>query len=146
MRSGRKRGITGLGVALLFVLAFAIFFHLNFKRVIVEGPSMEPTLHHKSWVMVTKAYWLVGALGKKDIVLLTDTGPTGYMIKRIYATAGDHVDRANWPLKHDITQGDYIVPPGHIFVVGDNRLQSQDSRDFGPVPLSNVLGKVVISP
>ncbi len=149
MRKRKKRTITGFGIAMLFVLAFAVFFRVNFTQVVVQGPSMLPTLREGQRVLVTKAYWLVGALKDKDIVVMTDTGPTGYMIKRIHAMSGEQVDLASAPRQHSILQsegGGYTVPAGHIYVIGDNRPKSQDSRDFGPLPEGRVLGKVVVFP
>jgi signal peptidase I len=45
-----------------------------------------------------------------------------------------------WNIDHF---GPYTVPPGHYFVLGDNRHRSQDSRYTGPVPISDLVGKVV---
>jgi signal peptidase I len=144
MERSKKRALTGFGVALLFILGFAVFGLFNIKTVIVSGPSMMPTLHTGQRVLATKAYWLVGGLQKKDIVVVTDSGPTGYMIKRINAMPGEAVAWTLAPRTWDVTRGEYVVPEGHVWVIGDNHSVSEDSRDFGPVPLDKILGKVVV--
>ena len=144
MKPNRKRAITGFGVTLLFLLAFAIYFHFTFTTVVVSGESMLPTLKNGQKVLTSKAYWLVGPIKEKDVILIKDDGPTGYIIKRVYRLAGEAVDWALVPDNFDFRRGEFKVPPGYIYVLGDNRAVSEDSRKFGPVPLDKVIGKVVI--
>ena len=79
-------------------------------------------------------------------------------VKRVIGKAGDrlafhdgHVYRngtqlnepyTNGPMEFSI-EGEYVVPEGTVFVMGDNRNHSSDSRFIGPVPISHVLGHVV---
>lgn len=131
---------------MLLVLAFSVFFYLNFKTVQVSGVSMVPTFKDGQRVLVSKAYWLIGPIRNKDIVVISDDGPTGFMIKRVYKMAGETVDWKNIPDGHKIADGPFVVPEGTVFVLGDNRDQSEDSRRFGPVELEKILGKVVVRP
>jgi signal peptidase I len=146
MRKTKKRAITGFGVLLTLILVFAIFFYLNFKTVQVSGVSMLPTLKDGQRVLVSKAYWLVGPIHKGDIVVIRDETPTGFIIKRIHFMAGEKVDWKWVPDSWQLKDGPMVVPEGQIFVMGDNKPQSEDSRRFGPVPIADVLGKVVVWP
>lgn len=136
--------MTGFGFAMLLVLVFAIFFYANFKTVQVSGRSMFPTFKDGQRVLVSKAYWLVGPIQDKDVVVLKDTGPTGFIIKRVYRKENEAVDWKFVPDDYGIDQGTYKVPKGNIYVLGDNLPESEDSRRFGPRPVSDVLGKVIV--
>jgi signal peptidase I len=131
---------------LLCLLGFAIYFHLTFTTVVVSGESMLPTLKSGQRVLTSKAYWLVGPIKEKDVVVIRDDGPTGYIIKRVYKMAGQVVDWALVPDSFDFRSGEYHVPEGTVYVLGDNRQVSEDSRRFGPVPVESIIGKVVIRP
>jgi len=144
MRGSRKRAITGFGFTLLILLVFAIYFHYSFTTVVVSGESMLTTLKNGDRVLTSRAYWLVGAIKDKDIVVIKDDGPTGYIIKRVYRMAGEVVDWYNVPDNVDFRKGEYRVPPDHVYVLGDNREVSEDSRRFGPVRVEDIIGKVVI--
>ncbi|MBI3722088.1 MAG: hypothetical protein HY248_05995 [Fimbriimonas ginsengisoli] len=142
----RKRVITGFGIGLLFVLGFALFMHENFQIVQVSGDSMLPNLPNGTRVLVTQAYWLVGGLRDNDVVVVQGGSPNEFIIKRVKALAGETVDFENVPDSHPLGAGDYVVPQGMIYVLGDNLKVSEDSRSLGPFSLSKVIGKVVVAP
>ena len=140
----RRRAFTGFGVSLVLVLLFVVFFYVNFTTVIVSGPSMLPTLSSGKKVLVSRAYWLVGPIQDGNVIVIKQgDGPGGYIIKRVYKTAGETVDTLNAPSNWSLASGAYSVPNSEIYVLGDNRSVSEDSRRFGPLPVSAILGKVV---
>jgi len=106
-----------------------------------------------------------GKLKREDIVVayipefLTDNRKR--VIKRVIAVEGDHLEIAgggvyvnNKRVVEDYVHGDatysvqkysdYTVPKGHVFIMGDNRDKSSDSREFGPVKLERIEGKVIL--
>lgn len=136
----------------LFINAFLA------QATVVRGQSMEPTLHDNQRVIVEKlSYRLTGGPHRGDVVVLRLDGARDMLIKRVVALPGETVavqDGRVWvdgvPLAEPwaIRQGgpDFpptVVPEGHIFVLGDNRSHSNDSRSFGPVPLGNIIGHAV---
>ncbi len=130
-------------VVLLLVFLFLVFFFLNFQRVVVSGVSMYPTFKPNQRILVCKALWLVGPITKDDIVVIKSTEASEYLVKRVHFVEGQEVDRSLQPEKWNFMEGAFIVPPGHVYVLGDNLSNSEDSRAFGPVPMSEILGKVV---
>lgn len=141
----RKVLFTSFGVFLLFLLVFVIFFFFNFRTVVVRGESMVPTFQQGERLLVSRAYWLVGDIRRNDIVVIETDDDV--IIKRVYALAGETVDLLNAPRDPAIWRfedGDFVVPPGMIYVLGDNWPASQDSRHLGPFPMEKVMGKVVV--
>lgn len=139
----RKAVFTGFGVFLLFVLVFVVFFSFNFKTVEVKGASMEPTFHNGQRLLVSSAYWLVGSLKRNDIVVVQNQN-NEFIIKRVYAVGGDTVDWYNAPENWSLVNGEYVVPQNQFYLLGDNRPLSEDSREFGPVPANEIIGKVIV--
>lgn len=133
---------TGFLVVLLLVMLFLLFFFLNFQTVVVQGHSMEDTLHNGDHILVCKALWLV-SIKKGDIIVIKGEKQGEYLVKRVYAMEGEPVDYSHQPKSWDFTEGQFVVPAGHIYVLGDNEEVSEDSRSFGPVPESQILGKVI---
>ncbi len=115
--------------------------------VVVEGASMVPTLHYGDRVLVWRL-WPACWLRRGRIVVVEHEAdrarsrwaspqePALY-IKRVVGLSGDTVHSGN-----DETQR-LAVPPRHLFVCGDNRPGSRDSRHWGPLPLRSLRGIVL---
>lgn len=151
--------IKSIGFALAIVLVIHLFV---FNLSTVKGQSMEPTLEDGEWLFINKIGYLVGAPKRGDIVILKDPdGQLGfrqYLVKRIVGLPGDTVEVNGQKLyingkpltepytNVEIQDGNYgpeKVPPGHYFVMGDNRHQwaSTDSRTFHSVSEKLIKGK-----
>ena len=127
--------------------------------MVVHGPSMMPNLTYNNGVIVEKVtYRLLHAPQRGDVVVVDLPGEQELLVKRIVALPGETVAVQDGqvfvngqPLAKPwaTLQGgmDYAptrVTAGHIFVLGDNREVSRDSRWFGPVPQSCIDGQVRI--
>ena len=124
---------------------------------VVRGGSMESTLQDGDLIWLSKS-WVrqPEAVERGDIVAVQLHGDNIKMIKRVVAVSGDYVDIKDGVLYlnhalilEDYTQGkthkyDYTVlgevPEGHIYVLGDNREFSIDSRDIGFVKIDDIYG------
>lgn len=152
------------GEALLISLATVILIFVFGVRIIgVEGQSMEHTLQDSNQLLVSNLFYTPE---KGDIVILTkDSFMTSPIVKRIIATAGDTVDidfdegtvtvngeqlEEDYTAEPTYTQYDVTfpqtVPQGCIFVMGDNRNHSTDSRysELGMVDTRYIIGKVLL--
>eukprot|EP01117_Protostelium_nocturnum_P003916 TRINITY_DN15186_c0_g1_i1.p1 TRINITY_DN15186_c0_g1~~TRINITY_DN15186_c0_g1_i1.p1 ORF type:complete len:202 (+),score=36.71 TRINITY_DN15186_c0_g1_i1:24-629(+) len=104
----------------------------------VTGASMEPTLINKDriWVQRWRKFFFQ-SFKKGDVVVLKSPSIKGDMwVKRIISLPGDVA-----PVP-DLDGNPMIIPQGHVWVEGDNRSRSNDSRRLGPVPLALIEGKV----
>lgn len=146
------------------VLAALLFFVLQFalQSTIVEGTSMEPNFFDGEWVMVNKLAYRLGTPERGDVIVFhAPDAPNKDYIKRVIAVAGETVQVRSgdiyvdgerigepWLPEDDATAfGPYRVPDGQLFVMGDNRPASSDSR-LWPSPgldASRVVGKVWLS-
>jgi signal peptidase I len=97
---------------------------------------MQPTLLPGDILFADKRYNRPGfkqAVQRGDIAIFVyPNDRTTYYIKRIVGLPGDVVD---------VDGGQLTVPAGEVYVMGDNRTASKDSRNFGTVPLQDVVGK-----
>jgi inner membrane protease subunit 1 len=145
-----KRGFVFV-VAIQSVLHVALTYGVNFTWCI--GPSMIPTISGDlpgemvfidcfSYKIQKKTY-KVG-----DVVISEPPNDTDKMVcKRIAAIEGDEVIVMSRNANHRVSafaklpEG-IVVPPGHVWLAGDNCNNSTDSRTYGPVPIALIQGKV----
>lgn len=155
--SDRKR--LPLIVALVVALAVVVtvFYVLN-TAAKVDGDSMLPGLRNGDRVLITRGY---RTPRRGDIVSFSAVigGQPDTLIKRVVALAGDvvevngdsiRINGAPEPGGYQVLKGAEVfhiepltVPSGSVYVLGDNRAVSLDSRFFGPVALKNVKGEAV---
>ena len=149
-----------IAITIAVVLAFFIrYFIVELYKV--SGPSMQPTLMGDERLVVNKFIYRFKEPAKGEVLIFqSPADPQKDYIKRVIATPGDTIEikdgrvfvnqqLMNEPYILSKTRGDYplaTVPAGHIFVMGDNRNNSEDSRfaDVGFVPYELVKGKAVL--
>jgi signal peptidase I len=147
-----------VGPLATLLTALILIFFVFFEHSIVSGPSMLPTLRGGDYVLATKG--LPDPM-HGDIVILNVVykGVREEWVKRIVGLPGDRVDvRGDIILingtaesfRHLTITGDatipvqtITVPAGQVFVAGDNRPVSEDSRYVGTFPLTSIRGRVV---
>ncbi|MBB6217797.1 signal peptidase I [Anaerosolibacter carboniphilus] len=147
---------------LLIAILLAVFIKmLVFDFIQVDGISMVPTLNHQDRLLISKFGYLIHKPTKNDIVVFQyPHDKTYFFIKRVIATEGDTIEIkneqvivngeiCNEPYILEQTMGDFsrrLVPKDTIFVLGDNRNNSKDSRyeDIGAIPLKLVKGKAIM--
>jgi signal peptidase I len=131
----------------------------------IPSGSMEPTLQVDDRILVSKFSYRIGRIARGDVVVFHyPLNPGKDFVKRVVALGGERVElRDGVVLINDrpITElyptalaggdracttsyGPQTIPPGQLFVLGDNRCNSEDSRFFGFVPVQNVVGKALL--
>ena len=150
--------------ALALAVVISVVLNLFVVQVTeVRQRSMESTLLQSDRVLVSKLDYRFGEPQRGDIVVFNPpTDSSIPYVKRVIATGGQTIDLREGrvyvdnvlvevPQAHGLTQPEapritypFRVPPGEIFVLGDNRQSSSDSRFFGSVPVQNIIGKVTL--
>jgi len=162
--SKRRRALRWLREALETILpAVLIAFLINFflaQATQVHGQSMEPTLHSDQRLVVEKVSYRFHGPRRGDIVVLKPPKQgEELLIKRVIGLSGETIEirqgrvyingqELDEPYLERLTGGNWgpiIVPPLHVFVLGDNRGFSNDSRAFGMVPIANIVGRAWVS-
>jgi signal peptidase I len=156
-----KSWTLSLSIAFALVLIVRTFI---FSPYIVEGASMEPTLHNQEKIFVNK-FLSINDFKRGEIVIIK--GSEENYVKRIIGLPGDQVEMSNDHLyingklvkesylayNREVAKqmgmnltGDFeivTVPENHFFVMGDNRLVSMDSRNgLGLIHKKNIVGNI----
>ncbi len=137
------------------VLALAMFLVVQFAvaNYEVDGRSMEPTFHHGDRVIVNRLVYRFSEPRVGDVVVLHGNGQRD-LLKRVVALGGQRVEIVGGrvlvdgvPLEEPYIAeppedyAEMLVPEGHVWVLGDNRNNSQDSRAFLAVPVERLVGR-----
>lgn len=149
-----------------FALAFIVRTFL-FAPIVVDGPSMLPTLHDRDQMIVNKINYRISEPKRFDVVVFHAT-PKKDFIKRVIGLPGEHVaviddvlyingEEVDQPFLKEEKEGSYQfrnndftlenlpgnfkeIPDGHVLVLGDNRGNSTDSRMLGVIPTDKIVG------
>ena len=142
-----------IGFLGILVLVFYVFF----SPTMVDGDSMEPALSHGDRLLMTKSY---REPSRGDIVVFysdSSRNDEDRLLKRVVAVGGDTIEvqggvaTVNGEVEtgvfiadpaFPVATGPLTVPEDSVFVLGDNRAVSMDSRQLGSIPLEYVVGKV----
>ncbi|QCD85636.1 mitochondrial inner membrane protease subunit 1 [Vigna unguiculata] len=123
------------------------------------GPSMLPTIDSTPSVFLTeKISTRFGKVDRGDIVVLCDPQkPAHFLTKRVIGLEGDRITYSTNPETKDLVDDNFthisypennympktvVVPKGSVWVEGDNKSDSRDSRKFGPIPYGLIYGKI----
>ena len=153
-----KDWIVSIATAVVLALIIRTFI---VELYLVDGPSMRPTLQNAERLVVNKFIYRFREPERGEILVFQYPRDTRRdFVKRVIAVPGDTIEikdgqvyvnsqLMNEPYILSKTRGDYPlaeVPKGHIFVMGDNRNNSEDSRfaDVGFVPYELIKGKAIL--
>lgn len=146
-------------LALCALLVFGVVRPFVVEVFHIPSGSMTPTLEVGDRVLAAKFAYRLGEPRQGDLAVFES--PDGRInIKRVAAVGGDTVEirdgvllvnevrklepYVNYERADSTFYGPSSVPEGRVFMLGDNRTNSLDSRDYGPVPEKDLLGRAVL--
>lgn len=151
-------------VVFLAILVMIYLFVMSPQEI--NGASMEPNFHNGEYILTNKIIYKLKGPQRGDVVIFKSPRNKDIdYIKRIISLPGETISlrgnafyvngqRLEEPYIPDNTPifgGSYlreneevVITPGVYFVIGDNRPHSSDSREFGPVPLTDFIGKAIL--
>jgi signal peptidase I len=158
VRSGRRVRVAA-GTLAVFLLALAALRLWVVEPIHITSDSMLPAVQPGAYALVLTTPAAIDELAPDDLVVFESPDDGSVNVKRVVALGGqdmairnavvyvDGVERREPGIDPSALDGTYFgpqpVPRGNVFVLGDNREASVDSRDYGPVPLDRIRGRVV---
>jgi signal peptidase I len=157
-KAEKKDSGWGWIVSIAIAIAIAVLVRtFVFEPIRVDGESMLPTLHSHQSLGVEKVSRYFGLPKRGEIVIVHFPKSDDAFVKRVIGLPGETVEfRGSTvyingePLTEDYTSKEsyndmdpVIVPAGTIFVMGDNRANSQDSRYVGPIKEDQIIGRAL---
>jgi signal peptidase I len=150
-------------VLLLAAGSYLLISRFVLQSVKVVGRSMVPTLYDSQHYLLNRWVYHLHAPRHSDVVVLRDPSDNGFSVKRVIAAPGDSIYLKDGyvylngcklseaylapgtPTFTDSKYRDKLILCGRdqYFLLGDNRLNSVDSRAYGPVPRRNILGPII---
>lgn len=154
----------------IVVIAVAIALSVRtflFSPIIVDGPSMLPTLEDRDQMIVNKIGYRMNQPKRFDIVVFHASAKKDF-IKRVIGLPGEHImvkdrqlyidgveveesylndENRSYQSEFDLKDlpGSYeTIPEGYVLVLGDNRNNSTDSRSFGLIAIDDIVGKASV--
>ena len=148
-------------VLLVVIVLGVVWLYRSVRLGVIPSESMTPTLLHGDWYLIRIDAYRHAMPDRGDVVV-TRNPEKGkeheLLVKRVVAVGGDRVAVAEgrvwlnggWLEEPYIEQRPGVketplagsVLDGHVVLLGDNRNTSEDSRDFGAVPVGNIMGRV----
>jgi signal peptidase I len=141
----------------LALIVFALL-RLVVQNYRIEGPSMQPNLQEGQFLIVNRLAYRTGEIQRGDIVVFEyPAAPQRDLIKRVIGLPGQQLEivRGQVWINGQPIEEPYVSEPGiysqtamtipadHIFVMGDNRNNSNDSRRWGSLPTQSIVGKAI---
>jgi signal peptidase I len=154
------QAVREIGETVIPAVIIALFINLFLAQATqVLGQSMEPTLHSSQRVVIEKVSYRLHGPRRGDIIVIDSPDQSEMLIKRVVGLPGETIEVKNgrviidgelleetWTFRQGGGHfGPQTIPPLHVFVLGDNRGASNDSRNFGPVPIDDIVGQAWIS-
>ena len=134
-----------------------------FQAFFIPSPSMVPTLEVHDRVLVNKLSYRMHEVRRGDLVVFerpaNEPGTIRDLIKRVVAVEGDTIETRgdtlyvnDQPVREPYVKTSSIgsavtrrtIPTDQVFVMGDNRNNSTDSRAFGPIPEDTIVGRAFV--
>jgi signal peptidase I len=147
-----------MAVQILLLALIAVAFFVRTPQV--SGFSMAPHIDSGEFVVINTAAYRIGTVRRGDIIAFEHDRPApSVYLKRIVGLPGEHIEIRRGAVfvdgtllrepyvryRDDRSTAPVTVAAGSYYVLGDNRANSDDSRDWGLVPSSEIIGRAVIA-